>query len=775
MTASILIFLWVHNELTYDKAFSGEGRIFRVSNNYKYNNSPEGKGEGIPLRMEDLLRAQVPGVEQVSILMPMNHQAPVVKVGSAVYRENKTAFVDTAWLNMFPPMLVKGSLTDFYRDPNSVLITSSTAKKYFGSVDPIGQAISIGRLVYTIRGVTTDNPTNSSFDFDLLPNVQSRLADSLLKRSDYAWPAFRTVTFVQVARGADIIRIGKSITEVYTNARKARDNSIWFTLVGMEDIHFESNISYALLPHGGDRTTVYIFCVLGLLILFIASINYINLTTARATTRSKEVGVRKVIGAGRIQLIVQFVMESLLVSLAALVITLMAVHYCIPYMNNLTGQHFSTSILSPVIWEVAGSVLGLIVLLNSIYPALLLSSFEPSKVLGGLSVWQSGNGFFRKGLVVFQFSVAMVILVGTLIIRRQMDYIRVHSPAYSRMQILEVKNPYEFGRDFKGSAEALHQLIRNFGQTLSGYPGIGKVSLASEAAVGMQHTNIGMVSYPGMGSNTSLQATQLTTDASYKDLFHLQMKQGEWLSGDFLHDSKRYVINEAAIKSWGLKEPVLGQTLYLGDDTGHIIGVMMDFAFNSMHGQITPLIATGTNGSEGSWLAEVKPGMEDAAIASARRLFRGYFPESPFDYKFVNDSFNALYKNDLNSARLFMDFSWMAVLISALGLLGLAAFTAEQRTREIGIRKVLGASVSQLMVMLSGSFLGLVLLGVLIGGPIAWWAGHQWLQKFAYRTSVGLPMFLLPAAAAVLVAVVTIGIQTWRAASANPVKSLRTE
>lgn len=774
MTASILIFIWVRNELTYDQAIPGAASIYRVTSNLKFDNSPQQKQEGSPLRMEAPVRAQVPGIERIGILMPMKYQAPVVKIGNDVYREAKTAYVDSTWLSMFPRKLVKGSLYDYLGDAKSVLITESTAKKYFGPAEPIGRNIQIGQLIYTVRGVTADNPTNSTFDYDLLANVQARSQDSSLRKNDYAWPSFRTITFVQLAKGASVENVENAITAVYMSARKATKRSIWFTLEPLKDIHFESDLTYTFLPHGGDKTMVNIFSILGLLILVIASINYINLTTAKASTRSKEVGVRKVIGAGRLQLIAQFVMESVLVSLVALMLTLLGVHLCIPYINNLTGQHFSTSLANASIWEVGGSVLGLILILNSVYPALLLSSFQPSKVLSGLTVWQSKDGFFRKGLVVFQFSAAMVILVGTLIIHSQMDYVRLHSPAYSQTQILQIKNPYVFGEGFKGSWDALHQLTRNFNAALVGQPGIAKVSLASEAAVGMQRINTGMVAYPGLDQNTHLQAAQLTTDDVYKDLFHLQMKEGQWLSGNPADDRRHYVLNETAIKAWGLKEPVLGQTLFFGDDTGQVIGVVKDFAFNSMRGEIIPLLATATVGEE-DWLAQVKPGMEDVAITAAHKLFQQYFPNIPFDYVFVNDSFNALYKNDLNSARLFMDFSWMAVLISALGLLGLAAFTAEQRTREIGIRKVLGASVSQLMLLLSGSFVGLVLLGVLIGAPIAWWAGHQWLQGFVYRTSVGVWMFLLPAMAAIFIALLTISIQTWQAARANPVKSLRTE
>jgi putative ABC transport system permease protein len=776
MTASILIFLWVQNELSYDKSVPGYANIYRITDHFKFGDDPAHTSEGIPLRMEPFIRAQVPGIKQMGVLLSMTHQAPIVKVGNQVYRETKTAFVDSGWLSMFPRSLMKGSINDFLEDPNSVLITETTAKKYFGSSEPIGQTITIGNLIYTIRGVTRDNPSNSSFDFDLLPNEQSRMQDSVLRKTDMMWPAFRTVTFVQLAKGADTASIGRTITSVYKSERKVNSNGIWFTLLGLQDIHFESNISFAFLPHGGDKTMVNIFIVLGILILVIASINYINLTTARASTRSKEVGVRKVIGAGRFQLIMQFVAESALVGFLALIITLVTVHCCIPYMNNLTGQHYDASFGNPRIWEITGSVLVALVMLNSIYPALLLSSFRPSQVLSGQSVWQAKDGFFRKGLVVFQFSVAMVILVGTLIIDKQMDYVRLHSPAFTQTQLLQIKNPYQYGLEYKGDPKSLAQMTRNFGSSLSGTPGIGRVSLASEALISMEHTNTGMVSYPGLDEKTtSLQSTELKADPIFKELFHLELKEGQWLTGNPQFDRKHYVINETAIKDWGLKEPVLGQQIYLEEDTGQIVGVIKDFAFNSMHGQITPLIARGTTGEEGVWLAEVKPGMSDLAIASARKLFHQYYPDMPFEYGFVNDSFNTLYKNDLNSARLFMDFSWMAVLISALGLLGLAAFTAEQRTREIGIRKVLGASVSQLMLLLSGSFVGLVLLGVLIGAPIAWWAGHLWLQGFVYRTSIGVWMFVLPAMAAIFIALLTISIQTLQAARANPVKSLRTE
>ncbi|HVX48699.1 MAG TPA: ABC transporter permease [Chitinophagaceae bacterium] len=770
MTASILILLWVQNETSFDNYHPNAENIYRITDTLQVSKDEKWIWETTPLKLAEVIEKNIPEVEQVSNLYAANWNGLTFKFKNELFTEKNAAYIDKNWFNLFHYDFVEGGPSAFFKNPFSIILTQTKARKYFGSNPASGKILALDSINYTVQGVIKDNPANSSFHYDVLLPEEAYLADSNARKNADTWNNFNFLTFLRLNKNATAATVAKKMTNLLQSNKK--DSSITIGLQPLATLHFETSLQSSSMAHA-NKKTVYIFSILALLLIVTACINYVNLTTARASLRVKEITIRKIVGAQRLQLFIQFIVESVLISLISLCITLVLAKLSLPYFNSLTEKHFELSFTSPSLWKVLGSTLLFITLLNSIYPATLLSSFNPLNIFRGINTLRIKDSTLRKGLVVFQFTLSVVLIISTIVVSRQLHYIQTTNPGYQRAQIIALQVPYK--SHSKLSAEQRRSLINTLMQQLQKSSSIAGVTAANQLIVNITSKSSGSADWDGRPSDFDPSISQLSVDADFQKIMGLVIKQGRWFDPSRTADSHNFIINETAAKELRLKTPVVGQRFMFQGDSGQVIGVVKDFHFQSMHEKIQPLVICNRAGWLGNIFVKTYPGSVSSALNAVQAAWSSMLPEDPFNYVFLDDSFNNLYKDDLKVSSLVLIFSVIVVIISALGLFALAAFTAEQRTKEIGIRKVLGATVANITLLLSKDFIKLVLIAIVIASPIAWWAMHKWLQDFAYRISISWWMFGAAGLAALFIAAATISFQAIKAGLSNPVKSLRTE
>ncbi|MEP7376965.1 MAG: ABC transporter permease [Chitinophagaceae bacterium] len=762
MTASVLILLWVQNETSFDNYHKDAGNIYRLTTRL-----PE-QGwvwEATPLLLADAVKNEVPEIVNTARLSTNNW--PVFNVKGSLFYGKECAYVDNGWFSIFNYNFKEGNAASFYENPFSVILTASEAKKYFGDGAAVGQRIRIDTMDYLVRGVVADAPVNSSFQYKAFIPISALLTNPQIRENDEQWGNTNYITFIKTIPGIKPGIIGKKITDVVR--KKANDKDAAPTsLISLADMHFETEISNSIFTHG-NRATVYMFSVLGFLLLLIACINYVNLTTAKASLRAKEVSIRKITGANRSSLFFQFVTESILISLLSLFVTLFLIQFCLPVFNQLTGGTFTLPLTSVTLWKVLSIALLSALMLNSIYPALLLSSFKPLNVFRGNNVLKVKDTTFRKSLVVLQFTVSVILIAGTIIIYRQMLYVQKTNPGYNRSQVLSFTLPQTIDR---ANRESVIQTIK---QDLLSQSTIESVAASNQPVENIGSMCSGCAEWPGRDTSYKAKIVQLSADADFQKTMQLQMKEGRWFSEGNENSKQGFILNETAVRDFKLKEPVVGQAFIFKGDTSQVMGVVKDFYYKSMHERLGPLVVFNNPQWRNRFVVRIAPKSAAAAISRIQNVWKKYIPESPLEYTFLDDTFNELYKEDQQTSFLILVFAIIAIVISGMGLFSLAAFEAEQRTKEIGIRKVLGATVAGIAMLLSKDFVKLVCIGILIASPIAWWAMNKWIQNFAYRIDIGWWIFLLAGLIAVMIALITVSFQSIKAAITNPVKSLRTE
>jgi ABC-type antimicrobial peptide transport system permease subunit len=500
----------------------------------------------------------------------------------------------------------------------------------------------------------------------------------------------------------------------------------------------------------------------------VACINYVNLTTAKASLRAKEVGIRKISGAKPIHLFYQFIAESLLVSFVSVLCTLIIVRLCLPVFNSFTGKEFSLSLASAGLWMIIGCTMLVAFVLNSIYPAILLSSFKPLNVFKGITILKVKDSYFRKGLVVVQFTIAVMLIASAIIIWQQMKFTQQSNPGYNRSQVLAFALPPGFGGNNKA------QQIQTMRQQLLAQKSIQEVTIANQPVVNIGSYSTGSADWVGRDTMFNPKVAQLATDGNFLNTMQLTMKEGRWLQ-DGEADKNNVVLNETAVKEFNIRQPVVGQSFSFKGRTGQITGVIKNFNYKSTHEKMGPLVAFNNPEWFRIFMVRVSPGNIGDAVKAVENVWKKFAPDNPIEYSFLDDSFNELYKEDQQTSFLILVFAIIAMVISCMGLFGLVTFTAGQRIKEIGIRKVLGATVTNITSLLSKDFIQLVCIAIIIATPLAYWAMQRWIQIFAYRIDIVWWMFALAGLLALLIAVVTTSFQSIKAALANPVKSLKSE
>jgi putative ABC transport system permease protein len=761
LAVGIMILLWAQDELSYDGFHRNAGSIYKI-------NSHLGKGasaqvwEGSPGPLAVFCKQQIPEVVNVVRINNIYEQT-LFTYGDKKFAESKLAYVDSTFFSVFDFKILAGSTAKPFPNSTSIVITSSEAKKYFGEAkSAIGKVLSTDNGNFTVTAVMEDFPENSTLQYNMLLPM-SVYAELFIKRGGNGdWKTmdadlgnFYFDTYVQIQKTGSAETVGKKLTQIYLDKKGKDAKDDFFALRPLKAIHL-----VAADGSSGALQTVRIFLIVAILILFIACINYVNLSTARSMVRAKEVSVRKIIGAARAQLFIQFIVESALLFFFASILAFLIIFLLLPLYNDLSGKHLVFSLTNGGVWTVVGSTIIGTLSLSGIYPALLLSSFKPLEALRGKLSFGLGNASFRKILVVTQFVFSVGLIIATIVISRQLQYVRDKDLGFDKKYVFSF-----------GLREQMHNHYDAARNELLRQPGVLDVSSSDNNVVGT-NSSTGDTYWDGKEENRPFFIHPNGIDKNLIPLLRMQVVAGSNFTGS-KSDSAHVILNETAVKQAGIKDPV-GKNFTLWQTKATIIGVVKDFNYASLKQAIEPAIfyydAPG-------WRMFIKTTGKDApkAIAAAQNIWKKYTADIPFSYSFLDDDFSRMYQSDQRTGFLFNVFAIVAIAISCLGLFGLATFTAQVKTKEIGIRKVLGASIVQITNLLAKEFIVLVLIAFIIAAPVTWFAMNKWLQDFAYRINISWWMFVLAGVVAVLIALFTVSFQAIKAAIANPVKSLRTE
>ncbi|HEY4326743.1 MAG TPA: ABC transporter permease [Mucilaginibacter sp.] len=761
LTVGLLILLWVNDELSFDRFNTKAGQLYQMQAQIGTGSSKQ-IWAGVQGPVATYALKEVPGVQNaVRIVNTWEYSVFRYKDKLLGPGDNGNYYVDPSFFKIFDFKLLRGNVNTPFPNDKSIVITESTAKRFFGDADPIGKTLlADNKDNYTVAGLMADPPENSSIKFDMLFSINVRKNQynpkDYWKSMDEDWGNYYTNTFLQIQPGVSLRSVEDKLTKIHIQHQPGPDASkIKYQMQPFLNIHLYN-------PDGSPSglQTVRIFLIVAIFILLIACINYVNLSTARAMLRSKEVSIRKIIGAERKQLFAQFIIETVLFFSIALVLAFVAIELLMPLYNNVSGKQMQFNLFDAGVWKVIGLTVLATLIASSIYPALLLSSFKPISALKGKISLGIGNTAFRKVLVVTQFIFSIGLIIGTLVINGQLKYIREKELGYDKSYV------FSFGmRDMQKNYEAVRAELLN-------QPGIHGVTSSSDNIISIGN-NTGDTDWDGKEPNSLFLIHPMYIDKYYMDFFKVKLAAGKSFSG-FKTDSSHYILNETAVRMTGITNP-LGKRFKLHDINGTIIGVVKDFHFASLRQKIEPAVFAFNPGND--WRISIRTTGAEApkAIQSARKLWKQYNSAFPFEYKFLDEDFDNMYKTDQRSGTLFSAFATIAILVSCLGLFGLATYTAQVKLKEIGIRKVLGASVANITSMLSKDFLILVIISLIIASPIAWFAMNKWLQDYAYRINIQWWVFALSGVMAILIAFVTISFQAIKAALANPVKSLRSE
>jgi len=761
LAVGIMILLWVQNELSYDKFHRNANNIYKINSHLGSGTSAQ-VWEVAPGPLL-VFSKQVPEVVNAARVNEIYEQLQF-KYQDKKFNESKLAFIDSTFFSIFDFKLLEGNASKPFPDLNSIIITSSEAKKYFGDQSAMGKILTTDQGNFTVSGVVSDFPENSSMQYNMLLPMglyAERFAASGgngdWKTMDEDLGNYYFRIYLQLRKEAAPEIVSKKLSKLYLDKRKGDIDAKndFFTLQSLSSLHL-----IAADGNGGALQTVRIFLIVAILILCIACINYVNLSTARSMLRSKEVSMRKIIGAARAQLFLQFIIESVLLFLFASGLALLIIYLLLPLYNEISGRHLLFSFSNgSVIVVVACAITGSLAL-SGIYPALQLSSFKPIEALRGKLSLGIKKATFRKVLVVTQFVFSVGLIISTMIISSQLEYMRKKDLGFDKEHVFV----FGLGNELRDHFQA----VRN---ELLKQPGILGAASISGTIVGINSTT-GDTYWEGKEKDRSFLIHPNAIDKDFIPLMKMKIVQGSNFTGSPA-DSAHLILNETAVRQAGIKDPI-GKSFTLWQNKGTIIGVVKDFNYSSLKTAIEPAVFYyGPSG----WAMYVKTTGKDApkAIAAAQKIWKGYVSEFPFEYSFLDDDFNRMYKDDQRTGTLFNVFAIAAILISCLGLFGLATYTAQVKTKEIGIRKVLGASVTSLIRLLSKEFIVLILTAFVIATPVAWYFMSKWLRDFAYRININWWIFLGTGVLAIIIALLTVGFQAIKAAIANPVKSLRTE
>ena len=781
LTCCLLIAAYVRDETSYDQYPAQANNIYRV--NLVANGAGTEVYPSVDVAVGAGMKAAYPEIQAYTRLKRLG--GIFAGYGLKQFKEDQLAFADSNFFEIFTLPFLDGNAHSALVQPNSIVITRAFAEKYFGSGPAVGRSLTIGDYgVCKVSGVIDKIPDNASFHFDAF------LSMSTLHFKEQSWSNVGIYTYLQLAPGVPpqklearfpqlvakfvVPEIARDMGVSLNEAQKAV-NTFIFTLLPIRDIHLHSNTKYELEANS-DIHYIYIFGALALFILLLACANFTNLSTASSAGRSKEVGIRKVMGSVKGQLIAQFLTESVLLTFCAMLVAYGLAGILLPFFNGVSGKHIPFSVfLHPVALLVSLLLTLTVGIIAGLYPSFFLSSFNTIQVLkGGTTVTGSRKSVLRSGLVVFQFFVSIALIVSTLVVYRQLHFMQDKRLGYDKAQVIYLQDTHLLGQNqdaFKQQLQQDHRVVR---ASISwSAPGSGAMNGTEIYA---KKDGVAAGAKDGSSGSKEIHANIFQVDYDYVPTLGLQMAQGRNFSRDFPTDSAGVLINEtaAADLGWGHTNAVGKTIVRSGRREFKVVGVIADFHYLSVKEKIAPLmLLMGRN--YGGMLVKVNTADVKGFIADTKKKWEAFSPAGPFGYYFLDERFARLYSTEQRTGRLFTAFTLIAILIAGLGLFGLAAYIVEQRTKEIGIRKVLGASIGSVLLLVSREFLLLVGLAFLIAVPVTYWGMHKWLQDFAYRAPFNWWVFPAAGAAALAIALLTISFQAAKAALASPIKSLRSE
>jgi len=790
LATCLLITLYVVNELSYDRYNKNADRIYRINSDLRFGGGNLHMTQTSDM-MGQLLKKDYPQVEQYTRIFA-NDGDKLIKKGDEFINEQHVANVDSTFFDVFTLPAIEGDTKTALNDPNTVVITESTAKKYFpqdaahSAVNVLGKTVEVKNgnttVPYKVTAVIKDIPQNSHFNFDFLFSM---------KNVDYQWGQLTSHnfhTYLLLKPGTDAKAFEKNFNQYIVKyvlpyaqqfikvssieELEKAGNKLQYSMLPLTKLHLYSDFSFELSPPGSIQY-IYIFGAVALFILIIACINFMNLSTARSAKRAKEVGIRKVLGTERRTLIAQFLVESTLTALVSLIIAIVIAYFVLPLFNDVAAKSLSINdllnkkilpfiILLPIVVGVlAGS-----------YPALFLSRFKPIVVLKGSSNAGFKKSNLRNVLVVFQFATSIMLIVGTIIVYSQLSYIQTKKLGFNKDQVLVIDRAY-----------ALNNNVQAFKNDVLAMQGVSSGTVSSYLPVSNSSRSDNTYSKEAvMDTRNGIDMQTWTVDYDYIQTMGMEIEKGRNFSRSFGTDSSGVIITATTAKLMGYDDPV-GKTIYGPSNTNtsgnsliplQVIGVIKDFHFESLRQKLGPLCMR-LGKSTGLVSFKITAANAKNLVSQVEAKWKTMAPGMPFSYRFMSDSFDEMYRSEHRAGTLALVFALLAILIACLGLFGLATYMAEQRNKEIGIRKVLGASVSNVVTMLSKEFVLLVIIASVLAFPVAWWAMNKWLQDFAYRINISIWAFVAAGVAALLIALLTVSFQAIKAAIANPVKSLRTE
>lgn len=759
VACSVLILLWVQDELSIDGTQSPN--LYRVYERQYYNHTVHGTYDSPgPLPAE--LKKKYPEIQYAT---PMGFgELSTFQAGNKILKMNGNS-ADADYFKMFNYRLLAGNAQNALNSPVSLAISRRMAEAFFGSARAaLGQNILYqNKKNFTITAVFDNLPANASIKFDFLTNW-----DTFLENNPWAKDMGNNgpPTYVTLRSDASAALTGKKIERFFDKLwginRATSNYYVDLALQPFNQWYLHNNLDSGR-PDGGRIEYVNLFSIIAVFILLIACINFMNLTTARSIKRAREIGVRKAVGAERGSLVRQFLTESMIITIVAVCASLFIIVLLLPVFNQVTGRAISLPFARPLFWAKLAAITLITGLISGSYPALFLSSFKPVKVLKGALKLDTGTTVLRKGLVVFQFVLSVVIITGTIIISRQVNFIQSKNLGYDKGNLITMTS--------EGELASRYEVFKN---ELLSRPGIESVSKVSAPPVDM-YGSTGAVAWIGQDTTKLYMFTQVGVGYDYIKTMKMKLLAGRDFSSEYPTDSANYILNETAAKITGYKDPV-GMPFSLFGKHGKIIGVVEDYHFHSLHTPIGPLVLkAGEHIDPSSIVIRFKPGQTKQALDDVQSIAKELNPAFPPTWSFVDEQYRQLYQSEQVIGKLSDAFSFLAIFISCLGLLGLAMFTAEQRTKEISIRKVLGANVATLFSLLSAEFMWLVIIGFIIATPITWYAMNKWLESFAYAIPLQWWLFALSGSLIVFIALATVSFQAIKAALVNPVKSLRSE
>jgi ABC-type antimicrobial peptide transport system permease subunit len=759
MAISIFILLWIQDEQSYDRFHEKSKTIYRVYEQWVTLQGAINPSVSTPYPLGPALRDNFPEVVE-SMHFSIQYRN-LVEYKERRFYEDRFAFADASFYTLFSFPLVKGDPETVLRELNSLVLSQSMAKKYFGNEDPIGKTLTVNtKHDFLITGIMQDIPHNSHIQVGFVGNFEYLIADGWSKR----WVDHQYYTYLLLRPDTDVEAFGAKI-KTYINDNQKDPTTIHIALQSLEDIHLRSHFTYDLGGTSqGKALYVYIFFLVAIMVLAIACINFMNLATAKAANRAKEIGIRKVSGASKGHLIKQFMGESFFMSVLAFLFSLICVAVLLPQFNQVTGKNFTSGSIFNSSMLFAFLALTMVTgLLAGSYPAVYLSAFRPSQVLKGKLRAGAKTRYFRRVLVVVQFSLSVMLLIGTIMIRNQLTYMQDKNLGIKKDNIVYVR--------LRGKLLEDHTAFRN---ELSRIPGILNVTTSSSRPSRISGGTTG-VDWEGRTPDQRIHWTVMSVGFDYIDTFGLEVVEGRGFSQNFTTDTeKAYMINETGAEALGF-ENAIGKRFNLWDTEGSIIGVVKDFHMSSLHEKIGPLIIKVHPSWDSFLFLHISTDRIKDVMAQVADIHQKLNPDYPFVYSFLDEDYEGFYRSEERTEKLFQFFSMVAIFISCLGLFGLSSFMAEQRTKEIGIRKVFGANVPNILMQLLRDFIKWVLYANLIAWPIGYFAMQQWLNNFAYRTNWDWRAFVYSGLGTLIIAAATVSYKSLKAASANPIDSLRYE